>query len=570
MRLFVAFFLFLIVFVVINVAFLDNLRRIWSISYPFVLLVINLDLLILFTVFTIFFRKFIKTYLTGQKKPLRKKLSTSLILYISLPLLFLNLATAIILLQSTKTFISGQLKEVAKKSEELISSMQEKERQELKEKKELFKKLIESGREGELKSFKDIKEANKVEDCREELTEVYAVLCVEGYRILLERKREEALIIRDIRSASEELRSLVKARDIVGGIYVYFLVLAGFISFLSAVWLGNLFARHISLPLERLSQKAKEIAKGSFDVQVEVPKTGDEVEELAKSFSVMKEELKKLYERLSREKNMLLTLFEALPVGVLFKSIDGETFHNKAYMELSNKANVKVSTVKLPAGEVVIYEDLEPIILAERFKTWQMAVKRIAHEIKNPLTPISLNLERLLRWAEKSSLKAEDIRGAVEIMLEEVERIRRKIDQFRSLSIEIKPDFSRLDLGQLLRNIGRLYSQLEINVSGSLEVMGDERLLRDMFYNLLNNSLEWGAKRVWIELHKDRIVYKDDGTGIEEGKEELIFMPYHSENPKGMGLGLAIVKHISELHGWKVKAYPSKEGFHMEVELSPR
>ena len=116
MRLYVAFALFLLTFLLINIAFLDNLRKIWNISYPLVLLVINLDLLVLFIVFMIFFRKFIKAYLAGKRAQLRKKLSTSFMLYIITPLIFLNLATAIILLQSTKSFVSGQLKEVAKKS----------------------------------------------------------------------------------------------------------------------------------------------------------------------------------------------------------------------------------------------------------------------------------------------------------------------------------------------------------------------------------------------------------------------------------------------------------------------
>ena len=86
-------------------------------------------------------------------------------------------------------------------------------------------------------------------------------------------------LLEDIKRISTELRNMVKARDIIGGIYVYFLVLAGFLSYLSAVWFGNIIARHISLPLEKLTQKAREIAKGNFDINVEVPQTGDEVQD---------------------------------------------------------------------------------------------------------------------------------------------------------------------------------------------------------------------------------------------------------------------------------------------------
>ncbi|MDW8066432.1 MAG: HAMP domain-containing protein [Aquificaceae bacterium] len=571
MRLYLIFAVFLILFIALNVAFLDNLREIWEVNYPLVLLVINLDLLVLFLVFVVFFRKFLKTYLTGRKGPLRRKLSTSLMLYIITPLIFLNLATAIILLQSTKSFVSGQLKEVAKKSETLSLLLQEEEKRRV----EIYRNILIDLKKGGIDpsvtegmgGILEVKEDNKCKETRGEKT---ITLCVEGYRVVVQREGKVDYLIDDIKETATELRNMVKARDIIGGIYVYFLVLSGFVSFLSAVWFGNLIARYISLPLEKLSQRSKEIAKGNFDVSIDVPKSADEVEELAKSFSLMKEELKELYKRLSKEREMLLELFNALPVGIVFFSKEGETFKNRAYEELSKKTNIRESSIELDIGKVVIYEDLESILLAERFKTWQMAVKRIAHEIKNPLTPINLNLERLIRSVERGQCGKEEIVPMARVMLEELERIKRTINQFRSLSTELEPQFSQLELGELIREVARIYQDLKIEVSGELKVVGDERLLRDMLFNLFNNSLEWGAKRVWIELEEGKIVYKDNGIGIEEGKEEVIFLPYHSENPEGMGLGLAIVKHIAELHGWSVKAIPKKGGFYAVFELRSR
>ncbi|MCY0866416.1 MAG: HAMP domain-containing protein [Aquificaceae bacterium] len=570
MRLYVAFALFLLAFLLINIAFLDNLRKIWNISYPLVLLVINLDLLVLFIVFIIFFRKFIKAYLAGKREPLRKKLSTSLMLYIITPLIFLNLATAVILLQSTKSFVSGQLKEVAKKSENLSILIQEEELKRAQAYRDMFVLLKNSGLAESFKKLKGVKDVIEDPNCKEAIGEDSISLCVDGYRLVLSREHRAVGLIEDIKRISTELRNMVKARDIIGGIYVYFLVLAGFVSFLSAVWFGNLIARHISLPLEKLTQKAREIAKGNFDVNVEVPQTGDEVQELGIGFLTMKEELKKLYQRLNKEKEMLVQLFNALPVGIVFLSRDGERFQNRAYEELSRKASVRESTIELDIGRVIVYEDLEALILAERFKTWQMAVKRIAHEIKNPLTPISLNLERLIRSLERGQCDMEKVAQMASIILEELERIKRTIDQFRSLSVEVEPNFKELELGDLIRQVASIYEGIRIEVEGNLRVMGDERLLRDMFFNLFNNSLEWGARRVWVELREDSMVYRDDGPGIEEGKEEIIFLPYHSENPKGMGLGLAIVKHIAELHGWRVKAMAQREGFYLLFELRPR
>ncbi len=567
MKLYIAFFLFLLFFIGINIAFLDNLRKLWNISYPIVLLVINLDLLVLFLVFILFFRKFIKTYISGKKGPLRKKLSISLMLYIITPLIFLNLATSIILLQSTKSFISGQLKELATSSEKLGFLIQDRERRYMEVYREMFSFLKEKGKLEDFSTLSGVKGVYRDPECREDIKEDTMILCVDNYKIVIAREGKVEGLAENIKSTTMELRNMVRARDIIGGIYVYFLVLAGFVSFLSAVWFGNLIARYISLPLEKLSQKAKEIAKGNFDVNLEIPQTRDEIQELAQTFYIMKEELKRIYSRLREEKETLLRLFNALPVGIVFISKDGEKFQNAIYEELSKKTNVRESSIELDIGRVIIYEDLEAVILAERFKTWQMAVKRIAHEIKNPLTPISLNLERLIRAFEKGDFNKEKVIQLTSLILSELERIRRTIDQFRSLSMEVEPEFKELNLTDLIRQVARIYEDLMIEVNGSIKVVGDERLLRDMFFNLFNNSLEWGAKRVWLEIEENRMVYKDDGVGIEEGKEEVIFLPYHSENPKGMGLGLAIVKHIAELHGWKVKALPKKEGFYMVFEF---
>lgn len=570
MRLYLIFFLFLLFFVVINVAFLDNLRKLWNVGYPAILLVINLDLLILFLVLVVFFRKFIKTYLSESTKPLRRKLSTSLLLYIITPLLFLNLTTAIVLLQSTKALVSGQLKDIAKSSEELSKLLREEEDIKLKSYRELIGSILKrEGDTGELRTL-GVKRVERVKNCQEGSSEEVYLLCVEGYRVEIERERRVQELTARINSTARELRNMVKGRDIIGGVYVYFLVLAGFVSFLSAVWFGNLIARHISLPLERLSHRTRDIASGNFDIRVDVPKTGDEVEGLARSFLLMKEELRKLYEKLKEERDLFEKLLNELPVGIVYMSADGTLFQNQAYHMLKGKSNLRTVSLELERGKVYIYEDLEPIILSERFKTWQMAVKRIAHEIKNPLTPISLNLERLRRLLERDSLDKEKAYHIIQTLLSELERVKRIVNQFRDLSLEVEPNFENINLKELLLEMVKLYTDMRIEVKGDLQMLGDRRLLRDMFFNLLNNSLEWGAREVLIELGEERIEYRDNGKGIEEGKEELLFLPYYTESPQGMGLGLAIVKHIAELHGWGVRALPSKEGFHLLIEPSPK
>ena len=221
--LFVPFVLF---FLGINIAFLDNLRKVWTVGFPLILLIINLDLLILVFVFSLFFRKFIKTYLQAQKGKLRKRLSTLLFLYMFLPILFLNLASSVILLQSTKTFVSSQLKDVAKKTESLREKVEAQETQMVEVYKKFFSTVVERGEDPKeyLNGLKQVKEVLKTDQCVEQKREDVFVICPKGYRV--EIYRDKALVegANSLYDVSQSLRNLVKSRDIIGGIYVYFLV----------------------------------------------------------------------------------------------------------------------------------------------------------------------------------------------------------------------------------------------------------------------------------------------------------------------------------------------------------
>jgi two-component system nitrogen regulation sensor histidine kinase NtrY len=568
-KLFFLFFLFFVFFVGINILFLDNLRKIWTVGFPLILLVINLDLLILVIVFSIFFRKFIKTYLQAQRGNLRRRLSNLLFLYMFLPILFLNLASSIVLLQSTKTFVSSQLKEVAQKTEELLQMANAYERDKLEEYRSFFYTLISKGEDPKefisvLKGVKSVEKAPCVEEEREDAF----ILCVGDYRVEVLKDQRLKSGIGTLYEVSTSLRNLVKSRDIVGGIYVYFLVLISLVALLASLWFGNLVARHISVPLEELSSKAREIAKGNFNVFVRVPNTEDEISQLARSFSTMKEELRELYIRLEKEKETLRSLIESLPVGIRFVGKGGEVIENKTYKEINkDDPQVRKTEVQLPLGLLEIYEDLRPVITAERFRTWQEAVKRLAHEIKNPLTPISLHLERLRLLAQRDKLSKEEVINICGLLLEEINRIKSAVNYFRDLSYQRDIKVEGFELGGLIRELARLYPNMEVEVVGSSFVKADRSMIKECFFNLFNNSVEWGAKKVRVSLTEEGFVYEDDGKGIQEGEEEIIFMPYKSSNPEGMGLGLAMVKHIFELHGWSIRVFPKSGGFYAEVSF---
>jgi two-component system nitrogen regulation sensor histidine kinase NtrY len=584
-KLYLTFLAFFLTFLGINIVILDNLRKVWHVGFPLILLVINIDLLVLIIVFAIFFRKFIKVYIEGSRKKLRKKLSNALFLYILIPVIFLNFATSVILLQSTKTLISSQLKDIAQKSEILYEALKDREREKIRLYKEFFTFLVSRGEDPRsyLSGLKEVESITPVKNCKEVIEESVVFMCVGKYKIALRRDKDTLRNINSLYDVSKQLRNIVKSKDIISGIYLYFLVLITLITFLASVWFGNLVAKHISLPLERLSSKVKEISKGDFSIKVNIPSTGDEIQELSEAFERMREELRKIYTKLENDKKVLEELINALPVGVAYVHQDGRVMVNASFIKmfgqevkneedikrLKKDAYIRQVIIEHKEGKVYIYEDLQPVILSERFKTWQYAVKRIAHEIKNPLTPISLNLERLLRLINREPIDKEEITQSISLIFEEINRIKDMIKKFRDLSAEREPMVEELSLKQLIEDLSRLYAGLSVKVEGDKKVYADKEMLRDMFLNLFNNSIEWGAKSIHISIDEEVLNYVDDGKGIEKGKEEVIFIPYHSENPKGMGLGLAVVKNIAQVHGWSVRALYDPKGFHLVVEFKP-
>ncbi len=166
-------------------------------------------------------------------------------------------------------------------------------------------------------SLRGVKGVLLDKNCQEGVEGNHLVLCIKGYKVLIERGKDILSYTEDIKRSSAELRNMVKAR---------------------------------------------EISKGNFDLLVEMPQTRDEVQELAMSFLTMKEELRKWYNRLKGEKEILSTLFEALPVGIVFFPKEGERLENKAYEELSKKSSVGEVSLDLDIGRVIIYkEDHRPV-----------------------------------------------------------------------------------------------------------------------------------------------------------------------------------------------------------------
>jgi len=575
-------FIALLVLIGVNAGFFLNLKKLPDANYPFILIAINVDLLFLIIISAVIFRKLIKVYLGKAKHRLRRKLVNVLILYIFIPLFLLNVFSAFLIFQTTREFLSGRIRDLIREAELTYRELQDYRIKDLYEKREILKKLPED----KIRELPFVKGVFK-EKCNYDVKETEKVyyLCLGDKYVLIGKDKFPESLER-FGGIALDLRSLTKARDIVTGIYAFLMVSVGLLTLLATVWLAMLFARYVSEPLEELTEKALEIAKGNLNVDVKVEKRGDEIEQLSSAFLVMKENLKELYEKLKQEKEALQRLLDALPVGVLFRRADGNVYTNKTFTqmfgnveniddflsEVKSLKNIRIQEVEQNEGRIYLFEDITPIVLAERFKVWQESVKRIAHEIKNPLTPIKLNLGRILRQLEKEEVDKEKLREIVKVIYEEVERVNSLINQFRSIGREreLKPE--KISLKKLIEEISRLYKSAGISVKvwGDREVLADRELLKEVFYNLINNSLEHGGKKVFIEINSEKLLYRDNGKGISEEEAKHIFEPFFSKNPKGFGVGMSLVKKIIEQHGWDVRVYPSEEGFSLEIDFKSR
>ncbi len=221
----------------------------------------------------------------------------------------------------------------------------------------------------------------------------------------------------------------------------------------------------------------------------------------------------------------------------------------------------------LRVGAVVVFDDVTDLIQAQKNAAWGEVARRLAHEIKNPLTPIQLSAERLQhKLADKlTAIDAEILQRATRTIVQQVEAMKEMVDDFSEYAKPSRKQTIHIDLPKLVQEVLSLYT-LQSGVkfkadygTGLLMINGDPVSIRQVLHNLIKNALEAIDAKGLIEisLHRVRknntdfieIALYDDGPGIKDEQIEKIFEPYVTTKAKGTGLGLAIVKKIIEEHG---------------------
>jgi nitrogen fixation/metabolism regulation signal transduction histidine kinase len=259
----------------------------------------------------------------------------------------------------------------------------------------------------------------------------------------------------------------------------------------------------------------------------------------------------------------LETLGQAIREGFAAGTPDGSW---QRQLDLPDRGlTLLVRGSKLPGGggHVVVFDDVTQLITAQRALAWGEVARRLAHEIKNPLTPIQLSAERL-QAKLSDRLAPEDreaLARAIETIVSQVAAMKAMVDDFGEYARTPAPSLAALDLNQLVGEVLALYDHSPARIAARLDpglplIRGDATQLRQVIHNLLQNAEDALAghpdPRIEIRTERSgagvRLSISDNGGGFAESIMKRAFEPYVTTKPKGTGLGLAIVKKIIDEH----------------------
>jgi len=219
-------------------------------------------------------------------------------------------------------------------------------------------------------------------------------------------------------------------------------------------------------------------------------------------------------------------------------------------------------------GVVLVFDDITRLLQAQRFAAWGEVARRLAHEIKNPLTPIQLSAERLThRLADKlSAPDADMLSRATHTIVAQVAQLKGMVDAFSQYARSPEVHLEALDLNRLVREVLALYEShatgIVLELDHSLpQVEGDAARLRQVIHNLLQNAeqavAEVATPRIVVSTEAEsasaRLCVRDNGPGFPPDILARAFEPYVTTKSKGTGLGLAIVKKIVEEHNGSIE-----------------
>ncbi|MCY4304545.1 MAG: PAS domain-containing sensor histidine kinase [Aestuariivita sp.] len=397
---------------------------------------------------------------------------------------------------------------------------------------------------------------------------------------------------------------------------------------LAAIWFGLWYAERLSRPVGQLTGAAQRVGSGDLDVQVVEDDGGDEISMLGQYFNQMTRQLKEQREallennrKIERRRRLFDSVLSSVTSGVVGLDSNGYvTFVNKSAQTLLNwstgdrpleisvavpefatlfnrlkESDIEVVQDEIPVtrqdimenllvrmgtrrrddgwleGFVLTFDDVTDLVSAQRLAAWGDVARRIAHEIKNPLTPIQLSAERIKRkFAPRLGEESDQLEQMTDVIVRQTNDLRHIVDEFSKFARMPKPNLTSEDLVQIVGDVVLLQQTAQTGVKISLNtpktaVMAqiDATMIGQAITNLIKNAGE--AIDAQIKLKEDieiqpeiqvglsvdnssvQISIADNGIGFPADRSRL-FEPYVTTRDQGTGLGLAIVRKIVEEH----------------------
>ena len=436
-----------------------------------------------------------------------------------------------------------------------------------------------------------------------------------------------------VQAVYRDYQELQLARVGLTRIYALSLTLTMLVALFSAFALAYLMARRLAAPLHILAEGTQAVAQGDFSPRQAIY-SGDELGVLTQSFNRMTRQLddaRRETERhraeLESARGYLESILANLSAGVLvfdrsfalrtvnegaltiladdFDGLIGVAVddwprqqalgsfireHFAAHGEVEWQAQLELERLngmpqvlllrgsRLPGsngGDVVVFDDVTRLIAAQRSAAWGEVARRLAHEIKNPLTPIQLSAERLqFKLASKlANGDADMLARGTQTIINQVQAMKRMVDDFRDYARLPAPELAALDLNALIHEVLGLYESSSARIETRLveplpAVLGDPTQLRQVIHNLLRNAedalegREGACIRIETQVsgRQAQLSIGDNGPGFPVELLPRIFEPYVTTKARGTGLGLPIVKKIVEEHAGHIEISNAPEG----------
>ncbi len=451
-------------------------------------------------------------------------------------------------------------------------------------------------------------------------------------------------MVNNVDTSYSEYKRMVYLREPLKRTFSLTLTLVLIISLLGSIYGAFILSRRLVAPIQDLVAGTRAVAKGDFDTRLPTP-SRDEIGFLINSFNDMTQRLSTARRQASlsqaqveAERANLEVILARLSTGVVslesdlkirtanqaagaILNVDLESRVGEFLPEVAKDAPlldqlVDVARVHLGKGEtewreqivlrgevgrrvltcacttlpgdedhaagfVIVFDDITALLQAQRDAAWGEVARRLAHEIKNPLTPIQLSAERLRR-KYLDTMSEEDgqvLDRATHTIVQQVEAMKEMVNAFSDYARAPDMDINRFSIDKLIHEVVDLYRAQEsgveifLTLDASLpEVYADIGRIRQILHNLIRNSIEAlensdhgridvkATTAEYQDINMVEIVVEDNGPGFQTGSVSQVFDPYVTTKPKGTGLGLAIVKKLVEEHAGTIDAENRAEG----------